>query len=214
MDDSGSLFLWTAFAVASAILGAIAIALAKPAPHRNWRASTAFLGFVAALAAEIVLVPLFVFLAWSWLLQELAARRLSHDAADLLRLVFGWRMHRHAEWFETIGVVLIACGLAMLVLAWKSLLDARRAQRLATTGVHGVVRHPQYVGFVLIMFGFVLQWPSLLTSVAFVIVVVAYGRLARDEDADLAALYGDAWLRYAERTPGFLPRLRWRAAPR
>jgi protein-S-isoprenylcysteine O-methyltransferase Ste14 len=208
MDDNGSLFLWTAFAVASAILGAIAIALARPARHRDWKASTAFLGFVAALVAEIVLVPLGVFLAWSWLLQELAARRLSHDAADLLRLVLGWRMHRHAAWLEPIGAVLIACGLAVLVLAWKSLLDAKRSQRLATTGVHGIVRHPQYVGFVLIMLGFLLQWPTLPTLAMFPILLTMYVRLARREEREALEQFGMAYARYAADTPGFVPQLR------
>lgn len=62
-------------------------------------------------------------------------------------------------------------------------------------------------GFVLIMFGFLLQWPALLTSLAFAIVPVAYGRLAHEEEADLAALYGEEWTRYAERTPCLVPRI-------
>ena len=48
---------------------------------------------------------------------------------------------------------------------------------LATDGLYARVRHPQYVGFVLVMFGFLLQWPTLLTLLMFPVLVVMYVRL-------------------------------------
>ena len=69
------------------------------------------------------------------------------------------------------------------------------------------MRHPQYVGFVLIMFGFLLQWPTILTLAMFPVLVVMYGYLARREEQDMEAQFGQAWRDYAVRTPRFFPRL-------
>ena len=54
----------------------------------------------------------------------------------------------------------IGGGFVLISAAWKRLFDAQRQHRLATTGIYAYVRHPQYVGFILVMFGFLLQWPT------------------------------------------------------
>ena len=41
------------------------------------------------------------------------------------------------------------------------------------------MRHPQYDGFLLIMIGFPLQWPTIPTVVMFPVLVFVYTRLAR-----------------------------------
>jgi protein-S-isoprenylcysteine O-methyltransferase Ste14 len=87
------------------------------------------------------------------------------------------------------------------------LYHAQREHRLATTGPYARIRHPQYVAFVLIMFGFLLQWPTLLTVAMFPVLVVMYGYLARKEEADILAQFGREYESYAARTPRFIPRL-------
>ena len=69
------------------------------------------------------------------------------------------------------------------------------------------MRHPQYVAFVLILFGFLLQWPTLLTLVMFRVLLVMYGRLAVTEEAEMRARFGGEYERYAARTPRFIPRI-------
>ena len=69
------------------------------------------------------------------------------------------------------------------------------------------VQHPQYVAFVAILSGFLLMWPTLLTLVMFPILVVMYARLARQEERDVEARFGDEWRAWAARTPRWLPRL-------
>jgi len=90
------------------------------------------------------------------------------------------------------------------------LYHAQRSHRLATAGPYARIRHPQYVGFILIMFGFLLQWPTLVTLVMFPILVTMYVLLARREEREAEAEFGDEYRRYAARTPAFLPR--WGAA--
>jgi protein-S-isoprenylcysteine O-methyltransferase Ste14 len=60
---------------------------------------------------------------------------------------------------------------------------------------------------VLIMFGFLLQWPTILTLVMFPVLVFMYARLARAEEMDMRSTFGKAYTDYAERVPAFVPRL-------
>ena len=90
---------------------------------------------------------------------------------------------------------------------------AQRERRLASEGPYAYVRHPQYAAFVLIMAGFLLQWPTLITLVMFPILVVMYLRLSRREERQAVAEFGDSYLSYAARTPAFIPRIAKPAAP-
>ncbi len=87
------------------------------------------------------------------------------------------------------------------------LYDAQQTRSLATTGPYAYVRHPQYVGFILVMFGFLLQWPTILTVAMFPILVAMYVHLAHQEERELRAELGQAYDRYAAHTPAWLPRL-------
>ena len=72
-------------------------------------------------------------------------------------------------------------------------------------GPYARIRHPQYVGFVLIMFGFLLQWPTLITLIMFPILITMYVRLARREERESLAEFGDQYAQYAAVTPAFIP---------
>lgn len=74
------------------------------------------------------------------------------------------------------------------------------------TGPYAYIRHPQYVGFALIMFGFLLQWPTLITLALFPVLLSLYARLARREELDSLAGFGEAYRQYMMRTPAFVPR--------
>src|SRR3546814_4299674 len=86
-----------------------------------------------------------------------------------------------------LSVAFIGGGFILIASAWKTLYVAQRDGVLATTGTYGSIRHPQYLGFILVMFGFLLQWPTLLTLLMFPVLVVMYVRLARTEERDAIA---------------------------
>jgi protein-S-isoprenylcysteine O-methyltransferase Ste14 len=92
--------------------------------------------------------------------------------------------------------------------AWKVLYEAQREHALATTGPYAYIRHPQYVGFILIMLGFLFQWPTLVTLIMFPILVTMYVKLARREEREVLAEFGAEYRRYMACTPAFFPRLR------
>jgi len=56
------------------------------------------------------------------------------------------------------------------------------------------------------MFGFLLQWPTLLTLAMFPVLVFMYVRLAHMEERETRTEFGEAYDRYAAETPGWLPR--------
>jgi protein-S-isoprenylcysteine O-methyltransferase Ste14 len=130
----------------------------------------------------------------------------SHDAGHLLEMMFGWRAAPHFGPFHVLSFIFIGGGFWLLSAAWRVLYHAQRAHRLATSGPYARLRHPQYVGFVLIMFGFLVQWPTLVTLVMFPILVTMYVLLAKREERDAEAEFGDEYRRYAADTPAFVPR--------
>jgi len=103
--------------------------------------------------------------------------------------------------------VFIFGGFILLARSWDVLYKAQREHKLATTGPYAYVRHPQYAGFIAIMLGFLLQWPTLITLIMFPILVYMYTRLARREEREVIAEFGDQYIRYASGMPAFFPRL-------
>lgn len=115
---------------------------------------------------------------------------LSHDAGHLLEMMFGWKASPHFGPFHIVSNVFIFGGFIMLYSAWRLLYQAQKEHRVAKTGLYARMRHPQYVGFVLIMFGFLLQWPTLTTLAMFPVLVWVYARLAEAEEREAIAEFG------------------------
>jgi len=88
---------------------------------------------------------------------------------------------------------------------WQVLFAAAKSHTLATSGPYRHIRHPQYVGFIMIMLGFILMWPTILTVAMFPILVIMYVRLARTEEKAVRAEFGDTYQNYMSATPRFIP---------
>ena len=89
----------------------------------------------------------------------------------------------------------------------ESALRSSKGPCTATTGPYARVRHPQYDGFILIMLGFLFQWPTLITLIMFPILVTMYVKLARREEREVLAEFGEKYRRYIARTPAFFPKI-------
>lgn len=198
--------LWPLVILNSAIFIIFAFSFTKPKSARDWRSFGAFSAFIVALFTEMYGFPLTIYLASGWLATNFpGVDWMSHDAGHLLESMFGWKSNPHFGPFHLISNVLIVAGFWLLAASWKVLYGAQRKHQLALTGPYARIRHPQYVGFILIMTGFLFQWPTLVTMVMYPILIFVYASLARREEADVIAEFGDEYRKYMEKTPAFIP---------
>ncbi len=200
--------LWSLVMLNSAIFIFFAFSFFKPQTKRDWRSFGAFSAFLVALFTEMYGFPLTIYLLSGWLQSRYpGVNWFSHDAGHLLEMLFGWKANPHFGPFHILSFVFIGGGFILISAGWRVLFEAQRRHALATAGAYAYVRHPQYVGFVLVMFGFLLQWPTLLTLAMFPVLVFMYLRLARTEEREALAEFGDQYRRYMDRVPAFVPRL-------
>lgn len=199
--------LWGLVFLNSAIFIFFAFSFFKPQTGRDWRSFGAFSAFLVALFAEMYGFPLTIYLLSGWLQSSYpTVDWFSHDAGHLLEEFFGWRTNPHFGPFHVLSFVFIGLGFVLISAAWNVLYAAQKSGALATAGPYDYVRHPQYVGFILVMFGFLLQWPTLLTLAMFPVLTVMYVRLAGEEERDARRQFGEAYDRYAAVVPAFIPR--------
>ena len=211
--DAPAYGLWLLAAANAALFIMFAFSFGKPQSRRDWRSFGMFSAFIVALFAEMYGFPLSIYLLSGWLQTRYPGLDLmSRDAGRLWSTVFGLSGNPHFSVLHILSFFAIGGGFLLLGSAWPVLLAAQKQGRLATTGVYGRIRHPQYVGFIVILFGFLLQWPTILTLLMFPALVVMYVRLAHTEEAEARLRFGDAYIRYAARVPGWLPKPVSRAA--
>jgi protein-S-isoprenylcysteine O-methyltransferase Ste14 len=207
-DDVPAYGLWSLVIINSAIFILFAFSFFKPQTKRDWRSFTAFSAFIVALFTEMYGFPLTIYLLSGWLQSRYPnVDWFSHDAGHLLEMMFGWKANPHLGPFHIASFILIGVGFSLIAVAWKALYDAHHRHALATSGVYSYVRHPQYVGFILVMCGFLVQWPTMLTLAMFPVLVFMYVRLARTEEREALAEFGAEYERYSRAVPGFIPRL-------
>jgi len=208
MSSEPAYGLWSLVAINSVVFIMFAFSFAKPQTNRDWRSFSAFSAFIVALFVEMYGFPLTIYLISGWLMKRYPGVDLfSHDAGHLWNTLLGWKINAHIDPLHILSNVLIFAGFLLLSAAWKVLYAAQRAGTLAVSGPNAYVRHPQYGGFILIMLGFLLQWPTLVTLIMFPVLVTMYVNLARREELEVLAEFGDEYGRYLSRTPAFFPRL-------
>ena len=207
-EPSSAYGLWPLVIINSLIFIIFAFSFTKPKTSRDWRSFGAFSAFIAALFTEMYGFPLTIYLFSGSLSATFpGVDFLSHNSGHLLEDIFGWGGDPHFGPFHILSYILIIYGIVLLVSAWRVLYAAQRDHQLAIIGPYAKIRHPQYAGFILIMLGFLVQWPTILTLVMFPVLIWMYVRLARSEERDAKLKFAEIWAAYAEQTPAFIPRL-------
>lgn len=210
MADYG---FWPLVIINSMIILIFAFSFFQPQTRRDWRTFGAFSAFVIALFTEMYGFPLTIYLLSGWLTSRFPeVNWFSHNSSHLLQTLLGWRGDPHFSLFHILSDAMVVGGLILLALSWKVLCRARRNFEIARTGPYARVRHPQYAAFIIIMLGFLIQWPTLPTLIMFPLLIWVYCRLARREEKEALAEFGERYARYAENTPRFIPQIRWESA--
>ncbi|MBE0619002.1 MAG: isoprenylcysteine carboxylmethyltransferase family protein [Burkholderiales bacterium] len=209
MNEFSDYGLWSLVVINSLIFIVFAFSFTRPKSPRDWRSFGAFSAFLVALFTEMYGFPLTIYLFSGWLTSRYPeVDWFAHDSGHLLEMLFGWGGDPHAGPFHLLSALFVFGGFILLAWAWRVLYRAQRTKTVAISGPYALVRHPQYMAFISIMFGFLLQWPTLLTLLMFPILVYMYLRLAQREEQEAFADFGDEYRSYLDRTPAFFPGIR------
>lgn len=201
--------LWPLVILNSAVFIFFAFSFIKPKTSLDWRGLGAFSAFIVALFAEMYGFPLTIYFLSGWLQAKFPETDLlHHDSGHLWHTVLGFEGNPHTNPIHIVSSLLIAAGFYVIFRGWQVLHEAQAGGNLATDGPYRYVRHPQYCGLIIVMFGFLVMWPTLLTLVMFPVLVVVYIQLAKKEERLVLKTFGDKYIEYTRTVPMFIPRLK------
>lgn len=179
----------------------------KPRTKTDWRTYKIFGAFIVALFAEMYGFPLTIYLLTSFFGNRLGLD-FTHNNGHILNTLLGLQGDPHFNILHIISYALIIGGLMLLGKAWEVLFKSQKEQKLAITSVYKYMRHPQYLAFILIILGFLVQWPTLITLIMAPILIFRYIRLARAEEKEMLKKFGNEYNLYKSQVPRFFPSLK------
>lgn len=196
---------WRAVLIATAVFALFLLGFARPRRRGEWRNAGLYVAFLISLFTEMFGIPLTIYLVAPLLGFPPVAFGMNEShlwafALDRLGLM---PIHVAVYLVMVVSMALIAAGVGLLAVGWATV--HRSQEGLVTGGIYRRIRHPQYLGLILVVLAFNIQWPTLLTLLMGPVLIVMYVWLARREDAELAAVFGAAFLDYEARTPAFIP---------
>lgn len=177
-----------------------------PKTWREWASAGVVQAFIIALYAEMYGFPLTIYLL---------ARFFGLDRYNLNANLWSSLLGLGETGMlisMLLGYGLLFVGIGIFIQGWRELYSARQKDQLITTGMYSFVRHPQYTGLFIGLFGEgVVHWPTLFSVGLLPIIVLAYGLLARNEEKRVIDQFGEAYLDYQRQVPMFIPRWsQWR----
>lgn len=174
-----------------------------PRTRRQWAGAGLVLAFIIALYAEMYGFPLTIYL----MVRFFGLDRVNLDANLWSTMVGVGELGMVIS--MVLGYALLFVGIGLFAQGWREFHRAQKAQRVATDGLYGLVRHPQYTGLFVGRFGEgAVHWPTFFPVALFPVIVLVYWLLARREERRVLDEFGDEFRAYRRRVPMFIPQVR------
>ena len=172
-----------------------------PKTWKEWASAGVIQAFIIALYAEMYGFPLTIYLL---------VRFFGLDATNLNASLWSTLLgvgEMGMMISMILGYILLFVGFGIFMQGWREVHRARKEGRLVTDQLYGLVRHPQYTGLFIAIFGEgIVHWPTIFSVGLFPIIVFAYYLLARSEERKVEEEFGDEYRAYRKRVPMFIPR--------
>ncbi|MBI3252388.1 MAG: isoprenylcysteine carboxylmethyltransferase family protein [Candidatus Omnitrophica bacterium] len=195
--------LWPLVAVNVALFVGFLLSFAKPDTKIEWRSFGLFTSFIVALFVEMYGFPLTIYFLASWLGNKYpVADPFSHVNGHLLNVFMGIRSD-HGSLLHILSNVLIFAGGVLIVRGWNVVHAVKEG--VAEQGPYAYVRHPQYLGFVSVIIGFLIQWPTFVTLLMAPVLIIRYVLLAYREEKEMLSKYPKEYKAYMEKVPAWIP---------
>lgn len=171
-----------------------------PRTWKEWAGAGVVQAFIIALYAEMYGFPLTIYL-----LVRFFGIDQSNLNANLWSTLLGFG-ETGMMISMVLGYLILFAGIGIFIEGWRVLHRARQERRLITDRLYGLVRHPQYTGLFIGIFGEgIVHWPTLFSIVLFPIIILVYVLLARSEEHKMLHEFGDEYRAYRLRVPAFIP---------
>ena len=162
----------------------------------NWKEYGLVTAFFVSLFVEMYGIPLTILFV---------SKSINNSYVELPNVVYE---------FEFLGVeiamdmamlyasILMVIGTLFILVAWITLYKKIKHEELVTSGIYSYSRHPQYFGFILIIIGWLVGWPTILTIIFAIILIFMYVRVCKIEEKELSHI--KKYKEYKERVPFFI----------
>jgi len=196
---------WSAVIISTAVILASFFLLTRPRRPREWQGAGLATAFFISLFTEMFGIPLTIYLLAPLLGVEpqVFGGNESHLWAYLLSRTGVMNLEAGVYFVMVLSLGLTVIGLYLLGIGWKEVYRAQGS--LVTDGLYAKMRHPQYLGLIVVVVAFLIMWPTLITLILAPFLIIRYALLAKEEDTELEEKFGDEFRNYKERVPGFIP---------